>query len=51
MAKTTLQNRAIQAVVYINNGRIALFTPGRESKGRISWQLGMDRAMNVFQGD
>ena len=49
MAKITLPNRAVQAVVYINAGRIGLFTPGGESEGRILWQGGINRALTVFQ--
>ena len=49
MAKISLSDRAIRAVVYINSGRIGLFTPGEEGKGRASWQLGMDRASTIFK--
>ena len=49
MAKITLSDRAIQAVVFINTGRIGLFTPGKESQGRISWQVGMSQSQAIFQ--
>ena len=48
MAKNILPNRAIQAVVYIGTGRIGLYTPGKESAGRISWQKGIDLAQTIF---
>jgi hypothetical protein len=49
MAKTSLTDKAVQAVVYINAGRIGLFTPGKEGAGRISWQGGINISQTVFQ--
>ena len=48
MAKITLPDRTIRAVVYISTGRIGLYTPGKESAGRISWQKGIDLAQTIF---
>ena len=49
MEKTSLADKAVQAVVYINAGRIGLFTPGKESTGRISWQGGINLSKIVFE--